>query len=392
MSAYDFSMFPSYHEILADAEATDIRARLAERDTMTPRERFLAGMRFQEVDRLPTMIMGLWPETLARWKSEGMTSLAAEMARFDGPLQSCWLYGRYQGPVPPFNEDVLAETETYRDSRNYLGQIQRTLCSATSIPAFLDYPVNGRADWAEYKKRLNPESPERLPADWERLVEERKGPAASEIRGLAVWGYYGFPREMFGLERLSMMFHDDPDLLAEMNEFWCEYTIKRVSRAIREMEFDYALIWEDNCCNHGMLHSPAVFRKYMAPHYRRLVDFFRANGIDIISVDSDGSVKDLIPLLLDVGVTAMHPFEVAGGMDVVEIGKQYPQLQMWGGIDKRVIAKGRDSIDAELDRVLPAMKRRGGYAPCLDHNVPPDISLADHRYYAETQWQTLHAR
>ena len=53
-----------------------------------------------------------------------------------------------------------------------------------------------------------------------------------------------------------MLFHDDPALLADMNEFWCEYTIQRLSRAVKEMEFDYALIWEDNCYNHGMLHSP----------------------------------------------------------------------------------------------------------------------------------------
>ena len=74
-------------------------------------------------------------------------------------------------------------------------------------------------------------------------------------------------------------------------------------------------------------------------------------------------------------------------MDVVEIGKKYPRLQIWGGIDKRAIAKGRDAIDAELDRVMPAMKRRGGYAAGLDHNTPPDVSLADHRYYAETLHQ-----
>ena len=189
---------------------------------------------------------------------------------------------------------------------------------------------------------------------------------------------------MLGVERLSMLFHDDPTLLADMNEFWCEYTIQRLSRAVSEMEFDYALIWEDNCYNHGMLHSPQVFQRFMAPHYRRLVEFFRAHHIDNVNVDSDGNVNHLIPLLLDVGVTGMHPFEVASGMNVVEIGKAYPRLQIWGGIDKRAIATGRDGIDAELDRVIPAMKHRRGYVAGLDHNVPPDVSLANHRYFAES--------
>ncbi len=87
MSEYDYSMFPSWRETAADAEAQEVLRLRTATETMTPRERFHAAMRFEEVDRLPTMVMGLWPETLERWRAEGMTSLAAEMVRFDAPLQ-----------------------------------------------------------------------------------------------------------------------------------------------------------------------------------------------------------------------------------------------------------------------------------------------------------------
>jgi hypothetical protein len=180
---------------------------------------------------------------------------------------------------------------------------------------------------------------------------------------------------------LSYMYYDDPGLILEMNEFWTHFTLRRLKRAVREMAFDYALIWEDNCYNHGMLHSPEIFRRFMAPGYKALVSFFRTHGIEIVAVDSDGNVAELIPLLLDVGVTGVHPFEVASGMDVTAIGRQYPALQMWGGIDKRALAKNKQAIDEELMRVIPAMKRRGGYAACLDHGVPSDVSLENHRYY-----------
>ena len=45
------------------------------------------------------------------------------------------------------------------------------------------------------------------------------------------------------------------------------------------------------------------------------------------------------------------------------------------GIDKRVIARVPKAIDAELQRVLPAMKRRAGYVAGLDHCIPPDVSV-----------------
>ncbi|MBU4211511.1 MAG: hypothetical protein KKD33_02890, partial [Verrucomicrobia bacterium] len=50
---------------------------------------------------------------------------------------------------------------------------------------------------------------------------------------------------------------------------------------------------------------------------------------------------------------------------------------------KRALAKDRRAIDAELARVIPAMKKRGGYAACLDHGVPSDVSLENYRHYVQ---------
>ena len=70
-------------------------------------------------------------------------------------------------------------------------------------------------------------------------------------------------------------------------------------------------------------------------------------------------------------------------MDVAQIGRQSPALRMWGGIDKRALARDVRAIDNELQRVIPAMQRRGGYAACLDHAIPSDVSLENHRYYIQ---------
>jgi hypothetical protein len=54
---------------------------------------------------------------------------------------------------------------------------------------------------------------------------------------------------------------------------------------------------------------------------------------------------------------------------------------MIGGIDKRVLARGRDAIDVHLERILAAVRARGGYIPTCDHGVPPEVSYQDYRYY-----------
>ncbi|MCJ7736350.1 MAG: hypothetical protein MUQ10_03415, partial [Anaerolineae bacterium] len=89
----------------------------------------------------------------------------------------------------------------------------------------------------------------------------------------------------------------------------------------------------------------------------------------------------LIPLFIECGITGMLPFEVQAGMDIVEVRKQYPQLQIYGGIDKNLVAQGKDAIDRELERKMPTLLKQGGYVPFVDHIVHPDISWENFVYY-----------
>jgi uroporphyrinogen decarboxylase len=100
-------------------------------------------------------------------------------------------------------------------------------------------------------------------------------------------------------------------------------------------------------------------------------------------VDSDGNNWDLIPLFVEGGVTGMGPMEVAADMDVVEVRRAFPELQIIGGIDKRKLATGKAGIDQELAAKVPGVLCAGGYIPCCDHSVPPDVSWEDFCYYRE---------
>jgi len=107
----------------------------------------------------------------------------------------------------------------------------------------------------------------------------------------------------------------------------------------------------------------------------------REMGVKIILVDTDGRIEKLIPLFLESGITAIFPFEVQAGNDIVALRKQYPRLGILGGIDKMKIAEGKKAIDEELNSKVPLMLRSGGYIPHIDHHVHPDISWKDFIYY-----------
>jgi uroporphyrinogen decarboxylase len=78
------------------------------------------------------------------------------------------------------------------------------------------------------------------------------------------------------------------------------------------------------------------------------------------------------------------PFEVNAKMDVVEIRKAFPRLQILGGIDKTRLTLDKEAIEQELQaKVTPEMVRHGGYIPHVDHQVPMGISWENFRYYRQ---------
>ncbi len=146
---------------------------------------------------------------------------------------------------------------------------------------------------------------------------------------------------------------------------------------------DEVFMAEDICYNHGLLISPDTFHEFLMPYYQQLLGNARARQSRPIGlhIDTDGDCRPSIPLYLELGMTRMSPFEVASGCDVVEIGRQYPEMMMSGGIDKRALAAGKDAIDAHLAHIMPPMVERGGYYPTCDHGVPLEVSFENYLHY-----------
>jgi uroporphyrinogen decarboxylase len=174
-----------------------------------------------------------------------------------------------------------------------------------------------------------------------------------------------------------------------MMEHNTEFVLDLLPRALDEAPLSAVFFWEDMCYRGGPLISPAMFREFMLPRYRRITDLVRSRGVDVIFVDSDGDVSQLIPLWLEAGINGVYPMEVAAGMDVAVLRQDYGRdLLMTGGIDKRVLVEGKEAIDRELRRVIP-VAGKGGFVPHIDHAIPHDVPYANFAYYWEEKKRAL---
>ncbi len=251
------------------------------------------------------------------------------------------------------------------------------------MPMFLEYPVKDRSSWQEYKKRLEPDTPERWPSDWDSYVEKINSKSMPTM--LYVGGFFGFLREWMGLERLLYMFYDDPSLIEDMMDQVCYLSTGVIKRVVKDLRVDHAMFWEDMAFKSGPLISPDMVRKFMVPRYKKVTDLLRSSGVDVIFVDSDGNLDELIPIWLECGINATWPLECASGNDAVALRKKYGRdLILGGNIDKRELLKGKDAIREEVISKVPFLLESGGYFPSVDHMVPPDITWENYRYFINT--------
>jgi uroporphyrinogen decarboxylase len=351
---------------------------------LTSRERFLRVMNYGDFDRVPFLGgMGPWPETVERWKKEGCDAPGAPSFDWDPWVwQGGWFF-----PNPPFERKVVSEDDATILYVNHEGILMRERKDQpwSSMPQFVRFPVETRADFRRFwKERMKPDMAARLGADWkQKLAAYRQRDCPLIVISDRWGGFFGPLRNMVGVEKLCMLFYDDPALVEEMMDATADLIIAIMSQVLDQTDVDVYGFWEDMAYKTGPLLGPEMLRRYALPRYRRVADFVRSRGVKLIALDSDGDISKLIPVWLDAGINILYPFEVQAGMDVVAVRRQYGrELRMWFGIDKRALARGREAIDAELARVRPLMEE-GGYIPGTDHSIPPDVPYENYCYYMD---------
>ena len=103
-----------------------------------------------------------------------------------------------------------------------------------------------------------------------------------------------------------------------------------------------------------------------------------------------GYDKRIGPRFLDAGINFMYPIEPAAGMDVVQLRETYgTRLAFMGGLDKHVVRRSLEEIEAELEYKIPPLVKSGGCILGLDHRIPNGTPLEHYRFYVDKVWEIL---
>ncbi len=334
----------------------------------THRQRVLAAIRHQPVDRLPTDIWAT-DEVWAKLAEHFATQTRIEL--FDA-LGIDGIFGiapPYIGPEPLKRDDYWEDAwhMGYRKqvyaTGTYSEQVHFPMANATSIADLKAFPWPS-PDWWDYSA---------LPA----LAAQY--PERAIMCGYTAIFYWH--NKLRGLE-LSLM---DPlaepamthYLIDRLSEFFNEYH-RRCFEALRGI-VDITQVTDDFGSQHGLLISPAVFEEFYRKPIQRAIDLAKAYDVIVFHHD-DGDLRPLLPTLVDMGIEILNPIQWrCGDWDLGALKREFGQrLCFHGGVDnQQTLPFGTtDEVRAEVKRLVETLGSDGtGFiiAPC--HNLQANTSV-----------------
>ena len=154
---------------------------------------------------------------------------------------------------------------------------------------------------------------------------------------------------------------------------------------------DVVQLADDFAGQNDMLISPGLYRKYLKPLHKELIDFVHSRSSAKVFLHSCGSIRKVIPDLIEIGLDIINPVQVsAAGMDSAELKREYGKdLTFWGGgVDTQRTFDGShtpNEVREDVKRRVTDLMRGGGFVFATVHNiqgnVPPENIIA--------MWETL---
>ena len=184
--------------------------------------------------------------------------------------------------------------------------------------------------------------------------------------------HYGMIR---GIEQMLLDFVEDPELtkyiFMKIQEFCFEHS-RRILEA-GDGRISITQMSDDLGNQNGLMVSPQMIDEYLRDYYDQTIAMIRSYGAKVFH-HNDGAMTDIMPWLMERGIDILNPLQWhLPGWDLKEMKEKYgDRICFHGGIDNQyVLPFGTpEEVRAEVETCLDALfSDRTGYilAPC--HNV-----------------------
>ena len=215
------------------------------------------------------------------------------------------------------------------------------------------------------------------PAECRRLVEE--APSDKVVMGMLWACHFQDTCAAFGMETALMNMVAEPELYQYVDDHVMEFYLKamKIFLEATKGKIHVLLIGNDIGSQRGLMISPAMFRKFVLPGAKKLIDLAHSYGVKIL-YHSCGSIIDIIPDLIEAGADIIHPIQaLAAGMQPENLKAKFEgQVAFCGGVDTQELLPNGSPEDVqakvkELREIFPTGLIISPSHEAVQADVPP---------------------
>jgi uroporphyrinogen-III decarboxylase len=183
---------------------------------------------------------------------------------------------------------------------------------------------------------------------------------------------------LFGWDHLLMAMGYDPQRFGVLANEYADWMMPYFY-ALADCAAPIIMVHDDIVWSAGAIMSPAWYRAYLFPNYRRYFAPLIEAGKKIVFT-SDGDYTQFVDDLADCGA---HGFVLEPLTDMVYIAERYGNTHVFiGNADTRVLLTGtRDSIRQEVNRCMAIGKPYPGFFMAVGNHIPPNTPVENALYY-----------
>lgn len=327
------------------------------KETMSPRERWLAVFNRKTPDRVP-MDYTATPEATEKLLKH-LNCDWDEMLRRLHIDPRFGVGGNYVGPPPKEGEDIwgVRQEKVEYGTGFYWEGVSNPLTQYNSVEEIeASYRWPSPDDW-----------------DYSHLPQAVKGHENEPVNGGCSQPLYqyGFLR---GLEQSCVDLVENPEIVDYCLDKMFELQYQDFLRMFETIpgRIDVTIVADDMGSQTGLMYSPLQLRRFLLPRMKRLMDLVKQHGSHVFH-HNDGSIREILPDLIDIGIEILNPVQWrCAGMEREGLKRDFGDKVIFhGGMDnQQTLPFGTvEDVRREVTDNYRILGDGGGYilGPC--HNI-----------------------
>ena len=154
-------------------------------------------------------------------------------------------------------------------------------------------------------------------------------------------------------------FYEEPEAMHALIDYLTDWEIELAKIIIERQRPDALFHHDDWGTQSRLLLSPAMFREFILPAYKKVYGYWKQNGVELIVHHSDSYAAELVPDMIEMGVDIFQG--AVSENNIPELIRKYGgQISFHGGIDNGKHDKEGWTVEALRHTLRDLVEKSGG--------------------------------